>query len=820
MLSAPPQIADLLESLGLATPAQMRRAGRHVRRLARHMPPFESVWLDALAQCGVLTWWQAGEFGAGRGLQLRQGPYVLAEPLADCLYAQAYRARHIEANEQVRLIVAEQSGRAARETAGRLRELVEAAGRLTTEYCVLPIAAGQVGQDSTALAPAPGRPGGSRLAGALRLWIAAPWIPGRSAADWLICHGRMPATAVLQIARAMAMGLAALEGAGLCHGDIAVSSLWLADDGRVMLTLPGVRGVLRPEEGYSRADLLPEAFDYLAPERVARGTAPNILSDLYACGCVWWHLLCGRAPLGGGDSLAKLRAAHEARIPDLRELAPDTPAVLAEAIVACTQPAPEDRPRTAAELAAMLPPPSSEGRRLLGRSLRTAEQPRVGWPAARAPIAQRGRPRVAQTAAMAFALGAALLIAAWPVCRAVWEKTADDHAGQEVADRAESTTKSAKSGRAGQEPSIAGEAPSDDVLPVTYLAESKPEERHGNQEGDLSDIMPEGPHDQVVVAMPDFPDRELLLDPGKVYEWERLNLRPGQRVGGRNGTRVQVHVPAAGLNIAVEGAGREPEQPVQFESIDFTWAHAGSGGAAMAIVEAENVTFRNCTFQGRAADTGPPIAVRWVHPPPSRARTMALPSGSIRFADCQFRAVAAGLDCRSQGVVRVEFVNVLHLGPGSLVQSAQWPRSDESMNLVLEQVTLRGAASLWRCRVEPSATLGRVLIRAERSVFAPVEGGSLVLFHGDGDPAPRLQNLSWEGEGALVTPGTHVAARARPGSMAEHLDDTAVPIAGLVLSTVEFAGPAAGVAANSGLLRWNAPLRTADPPGCNPARLP
>ena len=57
------------------------------------------------------------------------------------------------------------------------------------------------------------------------------------------------------------------------------------------------------------ADLLPEAYDYLAPERVTLGEPPNVSSDIYACGCVWWQMLCGRPPLGGGDSLTKLHAA-------------------------------------------------------------------------------------------------------------------------------------------------------------------------------------------------------------------------------------------------------------------------------------------------------------------------------------------------------------------------------------------------------------------------------------------------------------------------------------------------------------------------------
>ena len=133
----------------------------------------------------------------------------------------------------------------------------------------------------------------------------------------------------------MLASLSELHQAGLCHGDVSTSSLILTDGGDVVLSLPGLRGILRPEEGYAQADLLPEAYDSLAPERISAGTPPDLRSDIYACGCVWWHLLCGRPPLAGGDSLSKLRAAEAGEICDPRRYAPDVPAPLAAAISAC-----------------------------------------------------------------------------------------------------------------------------------------------------------------------------------------------------------------------------------------------------------------------------------------------------------------------------------------------------------------------------------------------------------------------------------------------------------------------------------------------------
>ena len=133
------------------------------------------------------------------------------------------------------------------------------------------------------------------------------------AADWMAENGRLPPQAVEHIAREMLERLAELERLGIVHGDIGAAGLLLTDSGRVALPMAGLRAAVRPAEGYSFSDLQPEAYDYLAPERIADGTPPTLASDMYACGCLWWHLLTGRAPFAGGNSLAKLRAVHAGR---------------------------------------------------------------------------------------------------------------------------------------------------------------------------------------------------------------------------------------------------------------------------------------------------------------------------------------------------------------------------------------------------------------------------------------------------------------------------------------------------------------------------
>ena len=152
----------------------------------------------------------------------------------------------------------------------------------------------------------------------------------------MLHHGRFPPAIVLEVARAMLAELAAMETAGLVHGDVRVETVLLLTEGNVCLPQPGLRGMVRPHEGIAHGDLA-GGLRNAGAERVAGGASPAIASDLFACGCVWWQMLCGRPPLGGGDAMSRLRAAQTAAIDDWRQWAADVPEPLAGAIDACLQ---------------------------------------------------------------------------------------------------------------------------------------------------------------------------------------------------------------------------------------------------------------------------------------------------------------------------------------------------------------------------------------------------------------------------------------------------------------------------------------------------
>ena len=297
-------LVRLLARLKLATAAQVRSVAPRVKRLSGDLPDFESVWVDALAQSRILTPFQAAQINAGHGDSLLQGPYVISSPQGQPHYAACFAARHVDTQRLVRLYVVRRPQAAAAAAAHGLVQLVEMLSSLDGPVSAVVDDAGICGEG---------------------VWAACPAVEGTTAAEWMVENGRFPPHVVLHIARGMLERLADLEELGVVHGDLCAGGLFLQPSGQVVLPMPGLRGIVRPCEGYSMSDLQPEAYDYLAPERIAEGRAPTRASDWYACGCLWWHLLTGRAPFAGGNSLAKLKAVHAARERDEPTLMRRTP---------------------------------------------------------------------------------------------------------------------------------------------------------------------------------------------------------------------------------------------------------------------------------------------------------------------------------------------------------------------------------------------------------------------------------------------------------------------------------------------------------------
>jgi serine/threonine-protein kinase len=190
-----------------------------------------------------------------------------------------------------------------------------------------------------------------------RPFIAMEYVEGQTLAELIARRGRLPAGEAATLGMQMCAGLAAAHAAGLVHRDVKPQNLLLGTDGVLKL---GDFGIAVGPEGtrLTLAGTVLGTAGYLAPEQ-ARGEQVTAAADIYAVGAVLYELLTGE-PSRTAGSLAELGSQDGFRSPDLAARAPDAPPELVAAVTACLSFSPEDRPPSAAVLARLLAPVSSE----------------------------------------------------------------------------------------------------------------------------------------------------------------------------------------------------------------------------------------------------------------------------------------------------------------------------------------------------------------------------------------------------------------------------------------------------------------------------
>jgi eukaryotic-like serine/threonine-protein kinase len=784
----PPQLTALLMQLGLAADRDLESVEANVHRIAGTLPRFESVWVDAFRQARILTHFQASEIHAGKGNSLKVGRYVLCQPIQECDYATVYRAEDRASHEIVRLAVFPLPS----ETDGQ--RLVVRLENLCAEAKGLPHYAGfieSVGSDES------------------HAWAASPWFDGISIADWMLHHGRLPPDVVLEIARAMLGELVALEAARLTHGDIRLPNILIAKDGAVCLPHPGLVSVTQSPEGHAYQGQSHEMVSTLAPERVAHGMPPTVASDLFACGCVWWHMLCGRPPLGGGDTLARLRAAQAASIGDLRQWAVQVPDPLVKAVQDCLQKDPQRRPKSFADLSARLGPLRRPGRQTIVKCLAAAKRPRVPWQ--RSSPDRKKKPNLQRLLTGATLAFLATLAVAWPI----WVARNRPHTTAIIADQIDTS----KAKPAGQ---VAEVRP---ALPPGSESHSQPSHpRISDPALTPASHTEESPLDSTGSRFSEI-STEIRLPSDHAVRGDELQLKPGQRVVAASG-RARILVPRGGLSVT---ANR-----VSFENIDFIAddrvdrsANRDESAALIRLLAAE-CDFAGCSFQSANGSPDLRAAIDWRNASAGDAgeksngfatsiglfQNLELPSGRVRMRDCLFRRVRAAIELRFRGAVALELINCLHLGPGPMIYMAQAPAADEPVHIRLSQVTLREADALLDCRsIGADDRSGEIGIEASGCVLAPRPEAALLVLTAQSFPRQLLRGLKWAGQGSVVAGQVVFARWSQPGGNPRTIDDSTIAIAGLVRGEVEFAGRFDGQPGNSRIVSCQAALQDSDSAG-------
>ena len=353
------QLVETLLKLKLCETSDLRRCRHRVRRLARDLPAFDSVWIDALLQARRLTPFQAQLLESSHPEDLRVGPCVLMRQLGRGPRARTYLARQRDSREQCVLKLIDLPPEQKDAALDRIERLVARWIGFAHPHVVPPRGA-LIWND--------------------HLVAVSRFVPGPHLGELLVRRGRFPAAVVLEMSKQLIDGLAALESRGNVHGDIRLGNVRLTSGGAAVLVDSGLSPAIAPELTI-RADRSPVRYDGVAPELIGTGRHPDSASDIYALGCLLWQLLAGRPPFPTGDPLAKLAAHRTREIADVRDWAPDTPVELAQAVRAFTEHDPSRRPRSFQQIRERWKPPTRVGRRRLtrfaGRFRTVAQRPLV-----------------------------------------------------------------------------------------------------------------------------------------------------------------------------------------------------------------------------------------------------------------------------------------------------------------------------------------------------------------------------------------------------------------------------------------------------------
>jgi DNA-binding NarL/FixJ family response regulator len=185
------------------------------------------------------------------------------------------------------------------------------------------------------------------------LYVTMRYIDGTDLRTLLAQVGRIEPRRAVTIVAQVAGALDAAHEHGLVHRDVKPANVLLATrDGveRAFLTDFGVTKERTAETGLTKTGFAVGTADYMAPEQ-ARGAAVDARADIYALGCVLYRALTGAVVYERDSDVEKMWAHIHDQPPQLLDVCPGLPPALGEVLDRALAKHPEDRQRSAAELA-------------------------------------------------------------------------------------------------------------------------------------------------------------------------------------------------------------------------------------------------------------------------------------------------------------------------------------------------------------------------------------------------------------------------------------------------------------------------------------
>jgi serine/threonine-protein kinase len=190
-------------------------------------------------------------------------------------------------------------------------------------------------------------------------YIVMEYLEGEPLDSRLKRLGRLNPVDALRIMRQASSSLAAAHARGIIHRDLKPENIFLVPDREVAggerpkLLDFGIAKLTNDAESKVKthtAAIMGTPM-YMSPEQCRGAGAVDARSDVYALGCVLFHLVVGRTPFDG-EGVGEIIASHLREPPPIpSHLAPGIPPELDQLILRCLAKQPEQRFQSANELA-------------------------------------------------------------------------------------------------------------------------------------------------------------------------------------------------------------------------------------------------------------------------------------------------------------------------------------------------------------------------------------------------------------------------------------------------------------------------------------
>jgi serine/threonine protein kinase len=251
-----------------------------------------------------------------------------------------------------------------------------------------------------------------------RPFIVFEFVDGQTLNEMLSQRGALPIDEALEIAIAIARGLAFAHRHGLVHRDVKPQNILLNGDRQPKVTDFGIARSLDVKRSVTQTGTVLGTSNYIAPEQ-ASGDRASAQSDIYSLGVVLFELLTGRVPFEGENFVTVAMKHINEPAPSVNEWRPDCPPRVAAAVARALAKDPRDRfpsmDALAAELEACLQELRPED------STATVLRAPAGRPTRRPAAPRRARPQFTPGPALlgllALAALAVIVVAAIAVKR-------------------------------------------------------------------------------------------------------------------------------------------------------------------------------------------------------------------------------------------------------------------------------------------------------------------------------------------------------------------------------------------------------------------